>query len=163
LNQRAAVQRRLERGEPAADVVEHPVQDQPHAPRVGGRHQRVEVVLVTEPPVDPEVVHGVVAVRLRGEDRPEQQPVAAEFDRVIQPRRQPPQPVPGRLVRRQRRLLRAGEAERVHLPQDGVISPGRHPLKASGKLKSIIHNGSGRLPAVELVSRYAAKNRPVRT
>ena len=132
---RPAVQRGLERGEAAADVVEHPVEDQPHAARVGGGHERVEVVLVAEPRVDPEVVHGVVAVRLRREDRPEQQPVAAELDRVIQPRRQPPQPVPDRLARRQRGLLRAGEAERVHMPEDGVISPGRHPPKASGKSK----------------------------
>jgi hypothetical protein len=125
---RAAGDRRLEGGELPADMVEHAVEYHPQAPLPGRGHQGVEVVVVAEPRVDPEVIGGVVPVRLGGEDRAEQQPVAAELDRVVKPRFQVPQPVPDRLARGQRRRLRAGEAERVHLPQDGVISPGRHPL-----------------------------------
>ena len=123
---RAAVQRGLERREPPADVVEHAVQDQPQPALVGRGDQGVEVGLVAQPRVDPEVVDGVVPVALRREDRPEQQAVAAELDGVVQPRLQLPEPVPGRLAVRQRRPLRAGEAERIHLPQNGVITPGRH-------------------------------------
>ena len=77
-------------------MVEHPVEYQPHAALVGGGHERVEIGIVTEPPVDPEVVDRVVPVRLRCEDRPEEQPVAAELDRVVQPRFQLRQPVPDR-------------------------------------------------------------------
>ena len=132
---RPAVFRRLEGGERAAHVVEHPVEHQPHAAPAGGGDQGVEVALVAKPRVDAEVVDGVVAVRLRGEHRPEQQPVAAELDRVVNPRLQPPQPVAGRLAARQRRPLRAGEAERVDLPQHGVISPGRHPITLPAPLR----------------------------
>ena len=107
-------------------MVEHPVEHQPQAALLGGGDQGIEVALVTEPRVDPEVVDGVVAVGLRGEDRPEQQPVAAELDRVVKPRRQLRQPVAGRLAARQCRPLSAGEAERVDMPQHRVISPGRH-------------------------------------
>ena len=128
----AAVQRGLERREPPADVVEHAVEDQPQPALVGRRHQRVEVGLVAQPGVDPEVVGGVVPVALRREDRPEQQAVAAELDGVVQPRLELPQPVPGGLAVGQGRSLRAGEAERIHLPQNGVITPGRHSVNGTG-------------------------------
>ena len=84
-------------------MVEHAVEDQPQAALVSGGDQRVEVALVAEPGVDPEVVDGVVAVGLRGEHRAEQQAVAAELDRVVKPRFQVPQPVPRRLARGQHR------------------------------------------------------------
>ena len=92
LNQRAAgvpgprLSAAWKAGNARPDVVEHAVEDQPQAALAGGGHQRVEVALVAEPGVDPEVVDGVVAVGLRGEDRAEQQPVAAELDRVVKPR-----------------------------------------------------------------------------
>jgi hypothetical protein len=60
---------------------------------MSGVDQAVEVGVVAEPGVDPEVVEGVVAVRRGGEDRSEQQPVAAQLDHVVQPRRQLRQPV----------------------------------------------------------------------
>jgi hypothetical protein len=83
----------------------------------------VEVVLITEPGIDLEVVDGVVAMGLGGEDRSEQQARTAELDRIIQPALQLPQPVQDPLFLRHLRLLRAGEAERVHVPPDGVIGP----------------------------------------
>jgi uncharacterized protein (DUF362 family) len=58
-------------------VIEHPVEDDAQAAPGGLRHQVVEVVLVTEPGIDLEVVDGVVAVGLGGEDRAEQQARAA--------------------------------------------------------------------------------------
>ncbi len=87
---RAAVQRGLERGEATADVVEYAVEDQPQPARVRGGDEGVEVALVAESRVDPEVVDRVVPVRLRGEYRPEEQAVAAELDGVVQPRVQLP-------------------------------------------------------------------------
>ena len=72
-----------------------------------------------------DVVGGVVAVRGGGEDRAEQQPVAAPGDEVVQPAQQPRQPVhlAGDLAEL---LLGPDEAERVHLPPDHVVHPGRH-------------------------------------
>ena len=104
-------------------MVEHPVEDDTQAAAAGLGHQVVEVVLIAEPGIDLEVVDGVVAVGLGGEDRAEQQARAAELDRIVQPALQLPQPVPDGLLRRQLRLLRAGEAERVHVPPDSVIGP----------------------------------------
>jgi hypothetical protein len=104
-------------------VVEHTVEDQPQATLVGRGHQGVEVAFVAEPGVDLEVVDRVVPMCFRGEDRTEQQPVAAEFDRVVEPCLQVPQPVPDRLLRGQCRSFRARETERVHMPQNCMISP----------------------------------------
>ena len=116
-------QRGLERRERAADVVEHPVQDDTQATTASLGHEVVEVVLVAEPGIDLEVVDGVVAMGLGGEDRAEQQARTAELDRIVQPALQLPQPVPDGLLLRQLRLLRTGEAERVHVPPDSVIGP----------------------------------------
>jgi len=129
---RSPGERRLERREPAPDVIEHPVQDQPQATLASRGHQRVKVGVVAEPRVDAEIVGGVVPVGLGREDRSQEQPAAAELDRVVEPRLELPEPVPDRLVFRQRGPLRAGEAKRVHMPQDGVISPGRHPVHGTG-------------------------------
>ena len=114
----------LERREAPADVVEHPVQQQPDAPFAAPRGQVAEVLFRAEPRVDTEVVHGVVAVRLAGEDRAEGQPVGAQIDQVVQPRLDPAEPVRG--WRRLRGGFRAGEADRVHVPPDRVRRPVRH-------------------------------------
>jgi hypothetical protein len=58
-------------------MVEDTVEQQPHTPVVAGCHQGVEVGVITQPGIDLEVVHCVVAVTAGGEDRAEQQPVAA--------------------------------------------------------------------------------------
>src|SRR5581483_8753922 len=63
-----------------------------------------------------------------GEHRPEQQSRAAELDGIVQPSRQLPQPVPDRLFSRRLGFLVSGEAQRVHVPEDGVLGPRRHPL-----------------------------------
>jgi len=120
---RAAGQRGLERRERAADVVEHPVQDDAQATLASLCDQPVDVVLIAQPGIDLEVVDGVVAVGLGGEDRAEQQARTAELDRIVQPALQLPQPVPDGLLLRQLRFLRTGEAERVHVPPDSVIGP----------------------------------------
>jgi hypothetical protein len=73
------------------------------------------------------VVDRVLPVGLRGEDRAEQQPVAAKLNGVVKPRGEMRQPVPDRLVPGQRGPLRAGETERVHVPQNGVIGPRHEP------------------------------------
>ena len=92
----------LERREAPANVVEHPVQQQPDAPLAAPRDQVAEVLFGTEPGIDAKVVHGVVAVRFAGENRPEGQPVAAQIDQVIQPRPDPAQPMRGRRRRARR-------------------------------------------------------------
>ena len=70
---RALRQRGLERRERTADMVEHSVQDDAKATPSGLGHQMVEVLLVAEARIYPEVVGGVVSVGLGREDRPEQQ------------------------------------------------------------------------------------------
>jgi hypothetical protein len=104
-------------------VVEHPVENDAQATACRLGDQVVEILLVAEPGIDREVIHGVVAVGLGREDRSEQQARAAESGRVIEPSGQLPEPVPDRLLGRQRRLLRTRETERVHMPPDNVIGP----------------------------------------
>ena len=72
-------------GMPAADVVEHAVEQHPQPALVRRGDQRVEVAVVAEPRVDPEVVDGVVAVRLGREHRAEREPGGAQLDGVVQP------------------------------------------------------------------------------
>jgi hypothetical protein len=133
---RAAAQRRLERRERTADVIEHPVQDDPQAPAARLGDQVVEVLLVPQPGVDLEVVNGVVPVGLGGEHRSEQQARATELDGIVQPPRQLPQPVPDGLLGRRLGLLGSGEAQRVHVPEDGMLGPRRHPstIAAAGPI-----------------------------
>ena len=121
----------------AADVIEHTIKDDPQAAAAGLGDQVVEVILVTQPGIDLEVVDGVVTVGLGGEDRPEQQARAAELDGIVQPPRQLPQPVPDGLPGRRLGLLGSGEAQRVHVPEDGVLGPRRHPstIAAAGPIR----------------------------
>jgi hypothetical protein len=119
----AAGQRGLERRERAADMVEHPVQDDAQTTLARPGDQPAEVVLIAKAGIDLEVADGVVAMGLGGEDRAEQQARTPELDRIVQPALQLPQPVPDGLLLRQLRLLRTGEAERVHVPPDSVIGP----------------------------------------
>jgi hypothetical protein len=108
-------------------------------PRLGGdgdfdaliaaAHERgLRVVLGAQAGVDPEVVDGVVAVRLRGEDRAERQSVAAQLEQVVEVVGQLGQPVP-RL--RDRRLLGAEEAQGIDVPPDGVVGPAHARLPFS--------------------------------
>jgi hypothetical protein len=104
----------------AGEVVEHPVQADPDAARVRLGQQVLEVSLVPEPGVDPFMVEGVVAVAERGEHRGEHQPVAAEFEQVVEPADQPGQPV-GDL--RDGLALGVHEPQRVDVPPDDVRRP----------------------------------------
>ena len=107
----------LERPEPPADVVEHPIQQQLDATVPALLHQVGEVLLGAEPRIDPEVIDRVVAVSFAGEDGPEQEPVATQIDQVVQPGLDPSQPRGGRV---------SGEAERVQLPPDRMVRPAGH-------------------------------------
>jgi hypothetical protein len=82
---RALVRQRTERRVLTADVVEHPVQQHPHAPLVRRGDQGVEVGVVAQARVDAEVVDRVVAVGRAREHRAEQQPVQTEVDDVVEP------------------------------------------------------------------------------
>ena len=82
-----------DRREVPAHMVEDAVEQQPHAPGPTGRDQGVEVGVITQPRIDLEVVDRVVAVAAGGEDRAEQQAVAAPGNQVIEPPLQPRQPV----------------------------------------------------------------------
>jgi hypothetical protein len=106
----------------APDVVEDAVEEHAHAALVGGGEQGVQVGVVAEPRVDPEVVDGVVAVRLGCEHRAEREPVRAEPDEVVEPVDEDRQPVLHRAVTGSG-LLGAEEAERVHVPPDHVLGP----------------------------------------
>ena len=101
-------------------MVEDAVEGDPQAAGVRLGDQAVEVGVVAEPRVDPEVVDGVVAVRFGGEDGTEQEPVAAQVDRVVEPILQLWQAMHDRRLRCRRG---PGEAERVDLPPDRVIRP----------------------------------------
>lgn len=118
-----------------ADVVEDAVEQHPQPALPAAGQQRVEVGVVPQPRVDPQVVDGVVAVRTGGEHRPEQQPGRAELDGVVQPAGEVPEPVHHRLVRRGDRLG-PDEAEGIHVPPDGVPDPARTvpPLGHAGTL-----------------------------
>ena len=82
----------------------------------------IEVGVVTEARVDPEVVAGVITVGRGGEDRAERDARRTELEGVIEPRGDAAQPV---LVGRRRRVggIRADEAQRIDLPPDGVLDP----------------------------------------
>jgi hypothetical protein len=84
--------------------------------------EEVEIGIIAEAWVDPEVVRGVIAVGLRGEDRAERYTGGTQFDGVIEPPDDAPQSV---LVRRGRRLGRvcAHEPERIDMPPDCVLHP----------------------------------------
>src|SRR5690606_13615864 len=117
-----------EPGEASPYMVEDTVEQDTDALLRRPGKEPLQVVLVTEPGVDPVVVNGVVAMRLRGEHRPEREPIAAEPDKVVEPAAEPPQPS------RRRPALAApaltvpagygpGEAEGIDMPPDGVLEP----------------------------------------
>ena len=62
--------------EVAAGVVEDAVEQQPYAALPARRDERIEVGVVTEPGIDPEVIDGVVAMGCRGEHQPSSNPLA---------------------------------------------------------------------------------------
>ena len=66
-----------DRREAAASMIEDAVEQQPHTPLPACRGQGVEVGVITQAWIDLEVVDRVVAVAAGGEDRAEQQAVAA--------------------------------------------------------------------------------------
>lgn len=124
----------------ASDMVEHSVEEHADPAFAAGGDQRVEVALVAETRVDRQVVDRVVAVRARGEDRAELEPVAAQGEEVVEPGQQGTEAVP-RLVARPRSLRRGGlgarEAERIHVPPDRRRDPAvplRHRRRLSGAL-----------------------------
>ena len=129
---RAAAQRRLERRERTADVVEHPVQDDAQAAaaaprRSGGR----------SPPGRRAWGRSGSGrwCRNRGSRRRRPARAAGPSSRARRhspATRQLPQPVPDGLFGRRFGLLGTGEAQRVHVPEDGVIGPRRHPANDSG-------------------------------
>src|SRR4051812_47383182 len=91
---------------------------------------------------------------LRGEDRTERQPVAAQLEQVVEPVLQVWQPVDGRGLRHGC-LLRRGEAERVDVPPDdrgGPVPQGcRQPAiffdrfsSSAARKSSVLRNGWSR-------------------
>ena len=86
--------------------------------------QVVEVGVIAQPRVYAVVVGGVVAMGARREDRPERDAGRAESDDVVEPFDDPAQPV---LFGGGRRVggIRTDEAQRVDLPPDHVLDPGR--------------------------------------
>jgi hypothetical protein len=70
-------------------VTEDAVDQQPHTPVPAGRDQGVEVSIITQARIDLKVVGRVVAVAAGGEDRAQQQPVAAPGNQMIEPPLQP--------------------------------------------------------------------------
>ena len=111
--------------EVGADVVEHPVEQNPQAAPVRLVDKSVEVGVVTEAGVDPVVVGGVVAVGAGGEDRPERNTGGSQRDGMIQPVDQPGQPMLGGAGPFRGREG-ADESQRVDLPPDRVAHPVRH-------------------------------------
>src|SRR5216683_4203361 len=69
-----------------ADMVEDAVENDPQTTTVCGIDQFVKIGIVAETLINPEIVDGVVTVRGRGENRPQQEPGRAEVDGVVQPR-----------------------------------------------------------------------------
>ncbi len=138
----------------AADVVEDAVQQHPDA-AVGGRgEERVEVGVVAQARVDPPVVGGVVAVRLRLEDRAEREAVGPQLRDVLQPGGQLPEPVDdgrGGVAL----PLGADEPQRIDVPPDDVLDPVRFRAhttqpgirvagRASGRCGRAVHVGGPR-------------------
>ena len=109
----------------ARHVVEDAVQHDAHTLVAARGREVAERLGGAEPRVDGEVVQSVVAVGGRAEDRPQEQPVGAEGDDVVEPLLELGQARYGIGARVGERTLRSGEAERVHVPPDGVERPGR--------------------------------------
>ena len=114
----------LERREGTPGVIEDAVEEYSQPATVCLGHQGVEVLLGTEPGIDPEVIRGVVAVRLRFEDGAKGEPGRPELYRVVEPRDQAQQAVFSGGFRSSG-LLRADEAEGIHVPPNGVLDPVR--------------------------------------
>ncbi len=111
-------------GELGADVVEDAVEKYPQPAPVRLGDQMVEVGVVAQPRVDAVVVGRVVTVCAGSEQRPERDARRAEFDGVIEPVDDPPQSV---FVGGGGRFGGEGadEAQRVDLPPDRMLDPGR--------------------------------------
>src|SRR4051794_9676858 len=90
----------------------------------------IEVTVVTQTRVDAVVVGGVVTVRARCEYRSECQARRTEFDGVVEPFGDATQPV---LIGPRRWFpgVSAHESQRVHLPPDRVLDPGRLRRRSS--------------------------------
>src|SRR5713101_8877302 len=67
-------------------MVEDAVENDPQTTTVNGFDQLIKIGVVAETLINPKMVDGVVTVRRRGENRPQQKPGRAEVDGVVQPR-----------------------------------------------------------------------------
>src|SRR5438445_4305024 len=111
----------------AADMIEDAVEYDTQPAVTGRLDERIEIALVTEPPVDLKVIDRVVAMRGRSKDRTEQDAGSTEVHRVIQP--------PDEMVETMHDAsasgslgLGADKAERIDLPPDRMLDPASHPL-----------------------------------
>ena len=111
-------------------VVEHAIEHHAQAALAAGGHEVVEVGIVAQAGIDAEVVQRVVAVRHRFEDRPEQQPGAAQLHHVIQPGFQPGQAMAGIVAGA---VMNGGAqgTQRIHMPPDGIVEQGHAALQSS--------------------------------
>ena len=126
-----------EGGVPTPHMVEDPVEQDPDAalPRCGD--EAVEVPVVAEPRVDAEVIDRVVAVRLGGEHRTEQQAVQAQLDDVVEPALEAVQAVYRRGIRVHAVAdRRPHESQRVDVPPDDVFRPRGHGSSSARRLGS---------------------------
>jgi len=116
---RAVAERLADERVVVADVGEHAVEHQSQAALAARGDEGVELGVAAEPGVDAVLVEAVVAVRLRGEDRAEQEAGGAEVDGVVQPRQEPEQARPGFGVGVADRC--AAEPQRVDVPPQRVL------------------------------------------
>ena len=111
----------------AARVVEHAVQDHPHARRVAAAHEFGQILVGAQAGVQLAIIRGIVAVARRLKQRADVKPRAAQRAQVVDPRDQVVQPMHRRAIIVS--LRRARQAQGVYMIEyrffipSHVISP----------------------------------------
>jgi len=101
-------------------MIENAVEQDFEPATMRGANEVVEIRIVAEPRVDPEMIDRVVAMARRVEDRPEGQTRRAKLDGIVEPGEQVAEPVAHRGTVAGSRLG-TDKAERVDLPPDLML------------------------------------------
>ena len=112
----------LEHGERPADMVEHPVEQDPQPPVVSGADEPVERGVAAQPGIDPVVVDRVIAMGGGLEYRAERDSSGTEICRIVQPRTYAVEPAAAVAIGPS--SVGAGETKRVDQPPQRRRDPG---------------------------------------
>jgi hypothetical protein len=117
-------------GKVPPDMIENAIKHDMQTAPSSLRDQPVEISFIAEARIDPEVVNGVIAMCRRYADRPEQQARCSESDSMVQPVDNVIEPVTN-LIARDHGAFCPNKAQRINMPEQGVVDPVARALRHS--------------------------------